>query len=89
MAAKFVFLFLSVAISSIVSAPILSAFTLPLYFVAFPRQLRFWPYTTENSGSPETSGDAVYYEQMITPLLEQIHKSLRQSTFSLLGKIFE
>ena len=32
-----------IIVSSMVSAPILSAFTLPLYFVAYPRQLKFWP----------------------------------------------
>ena len=33
-----------VCLSSVISAPILAAFTLPLYFLAYPRPMKFWPH---------------------------------------------
>ena len=71
-----------IVISSIVSAPILSAFTLPMYFLAYPRQLRFWPHSGKSS--EETIGDGVYYDQMIPELVEQIHKSMRAGRLGIL-----
>ena len=39
----FPYLILLVIVSSIISAPILAVFTLPIFFVSYPRPIRFWP----------------------------------------------
>ena len=41
----------TIIVSSIFSTPVLALFTLPLFFVAFPRPQRFWPI--ESSTEPE------------------------------------
>jgi hypothetical protein len=37
------FIFVIIVVSSIFSTPILAIFTLPVFFLAYPRPLRFWP----------------------------------------------
>ena len=39
----FPYLIILVIVSSIISAPILAVFTLPIFFVSYPRPIRFWP----------------------------------------------
>ena len=41
----------TIIISTIFSTPVLALFTLPLFFVAFPRTQRFWPI--ESSAEPD------------------------------------
>ncbi len=36
-------IFSIIVISSIFSTPMLAIFTLPVFFIAYPRPLRFWP----------------------------------------------
>ena len=71
----------TVIVSSLISTPILAAFTLPLYFFAYPRPMKFWPQGIKSLNSTKTSsvtsGDAIYYEQMVPPLLRAVHKSIR------------
>lgn len=70
-----------ILVSSVISAPMLATFTLPVYFLAYPRPLRFWP---DGPASEATaSGDAVYYEQMVPVLLESVHKALRAGRLGL------
>ena len=74
----------TIIISSLISTPILAAFTLPLYFFAYPRPMKFWPQDLKSFGStPCTSGEAIYYEQMVPPLLSSVHKSIRAGRLGL------
>ncbi len=65
--------------SSVISAPMLTTFTLPIFFLAYPRPLRFWP----GSDGETASGDGVYYEQMVPPLIQALHKALRAGRLGL------
>ena len=74
----------TIIISSVISTPILAAFTLPLYFFAYARPMKFWPQDLKCSSlTPSTSGDAIYYEQMVPPLLSTIHRSIRAGRLGL------
>ena len=70
-----------------ISTPILAAFTLPLYFFAYPRPMKFWPQGLKNMNSTSsttvTSGDAIYYEQLVSPLLRAVHRSIRAGRLGL------
>ena len=83
---RFIFFFLlaTVVISSLISTPILAAFTLPLYFLAYPRPMKFWPQGMRSQNSTTvTSGDAIYYEQLVPPLLKSVHRSIRAGRLGL------
>ena len=41
-----------VFLSSLISAPVLAAFTLPLYFLAYPRPMKFWPHGQHLPSTP-------------------------------------
>ena len=62
----------TIIISTIFSTPVLALFTLPLFFVAFPRTQRFWPI--EPSAEPDISTEEVNqilskrYEKPVLPL---------------------
>ena len=70
------FIMAFVIISSVAGAPILPLFTLPIFLIACPRTVRFWP---DNSSSPveeSVEDDSAYYRQMSLPLLKAIHKTV-------------
>ena len=73
----FPYLIILAIVSSILSTPILAVFTLPIFFISFPRPLRFWPESPSRNEHEKSLGDAVYYEQMVPPLLTALHKALR------------
>ncbi|KAH9499638.1 Pecanex-like protein 4 [Bulinus truncatus] len=58
--------------ASILSAPLLCLFTLPLFFIGYPRPNKFWPEPVGSSAS--TCPDSVYYRQ-VTPELAKALKS--------------
>lgn len=65
-----VFLFplvlLMVSLASVLSAPLLPLFTLPLFIMGFPRPNKFWP---ENVGaSANVNPDTMFYKQL-APIL--------------------
>ena len=49
-------------LSSIVSAPLIPLFTLPVFLVSYPRTLRFWPSLFNYGSSYNSCRDSVYYE---------------------------
>ena len=55
-----------IALASAVSVPLLSLFTLPLFFLSFPRPLRSWP--EEVGASANSCPDTNFYKQL-TPEL--------------------
>uniref|UniRef100_A0A8C1ES01 Pecanex-like protein n=1 Tax=Cyprinus carpio carpio TaxID=630221 RepID=A0A8C1ES01_CYPCA len=67
-----------VALSSLLSAPLLTLFTLPVFLVGFPRPLRSWP------GTPGTAcpcPDSVYYQQLCKRLASAIRPAFANGAF--------
>ena len=67
-----------IVITSVLSSPILSMFTLPIFFISYPRPSRFWP--GEVGSNAASSTDSIYYQQSLGRVLEQFNiaaKSLR------------
>ncbi|CAG2109721.1 unnamed protein product [Medioppia subpectinata] len=65
----FPFIISLVLLSSIICAPILPLFTLPLYLMSFPRPLHFWPHI--NKSEIETN-DTIYYEQLVPQFIKSL-----------------
>nr|XP_006632384.1 PREDICTED: pecanex-like protein 4 [Lepisosteus oculatus]XP_015205652.1 PREDICTED: pecanex-like protein 4 [Lepisosteus oculatus]XP_015205653.1 PREDICTED: pecanex-like protein 4 [Lepisosteus oculatus]XP_015205654.1 PREDICTED: pecanex-like protein 4 [Lepisosteus oculatus]XP_015205655.1 PREDICTED: pecanex-like protein 4 [Lepisosteus oculatus] len=53
-------------LSAVLSAPLLPLFTLPVFFVGFPRPLRSWPSPVGSAAC--SCPDSVYYQQMVWSL---------------------
>ena len=68
-------IFVFIVVSSIISAPMLALFTLPVFFVAFPRPLRFWPGSFGLQANRDD--DSAFYEQMHFGLVSSVHKANR------------
>ena len=49
-------------VSALLAAPLLSLFTLPLYFLTYPRPARFWPGPVGHNAT--VSPDSVLYQQV-------------------------
>ena len=50
-------------LSSVISAPLLPLFTLPILAISFPRTRRFWPSLFDYGSSYNRCRDSVYYQQ--------------------------
>ena len=85
------FLFLLVLISSILSAPLLPLFTLPVFFVSFPRPTTFWPGVvgrSQEEGS-SLSSDSQLYQQAGRAVAEAVCSACKAAAVSLSpGSIF-
>lgn len=62
----FPLVFSMVSLASILSAPLLPLFTLPLFVMGFPRPNKFWP--EEVGASANVNPDTMFYKQL-TPVL--------------------
>lgn len=71
-----------ILISSLISAPLLAFFTLPIFFIAFPRPIKFWPGPIGLQAN--CSEDSVYYQQMIPALIPSIHRANRAGSLGVL-----
>ncbi|ESP02796.1 hypothetical protein LOTGIDRAFT_110843 [Lottia gigantea] len=67
--------------ASILSSPLLPLFTLPIFFIAFPRPSRFWPESV--GASANVCGDSVYYKQFAPVFAKAIRKAFADGS---LGK---
>ena len=78
------FLFLLVLISSILSAPLLPLFTLPVFFVSFPRPTRFWPGVAGRSQEGSSlSSDSQLYQQAGRAVAEAVCSACKAAAVSL------
>ncbi|KAG1671727.1 Pecanex-like protein 4 [Nymphon striatum] len=70
---------LIVVASSVLAAPLLPLFTLPIFLFSFPRPLKFWPNAaTAGKSSTETvCSDAVYYKQLAPRLASCLSTAIR------------
>ena len=57
-------------LSSVISAPILPLFTLPVFLLSFPRTQRFWPSLINYGSSYSKCKDSIYYHHDI-PLINK------------------
>ena len=64
-----------ISLSSLLSAPLLSLFTLPVFFLTFPRPARFWPGRV--GGAAATSPDSAVYQQSCRPVLTALASAAR------------
>lgn len=59
--------------ASVISAPILCLFTLPLFFIGFPRPSKFWPEPVGSSAN--TCPDSLYYRQVSLELARALRSA--------------
>ena len=74
-----IFLFPVIAViivtTCLLSCPLLSMFTLPVFFLSYPRPSRFWP--GEVGKNAASSLDSVYYQQSQRNILEQFNNAAK------------
>ncbi|XP_059706520.1 pecanex-like protein 4 isoform X2 [Haemorhous mexicanus] len=63
-----------VAVSALLSSPLLPLFTLPVFLVGFPRPLRSWPGPA--GGTACVCSDTVYYRQLVPGLAVALQSAL-------------
>ncbi|NXR40060.1 PCX4 protein, partial [Zosterops hypoxanthus] len=63
-----------VAVSALLSSPLLPLFTLPVFLVGFPRPLRSWPGPVGSSAC--VCSDTVYYRQLVPSLATALQGAL-------------
>nr|XP_030131039.3 pecanex-like protein 4 isoform X2 [Taeniopygia guttata] len=63
-----------VAVSALLSSPLLPLFTLPVFLVGFPRPLRSWPGPA--GGTACVCPDTVYYRQLVPSLAAALQSAL-------------
>ena len=62
-----------IGITSLLSSPMLSMFTLPIFFISYPRPSRFWPGEVGNNAA--SSSDSVYYQHSASSLLDSFNSA--------------
>ena len=83
------FLLLLVLVSSLLSAPLLPLFTLPVFFVSFPRPARFWPGVVGHQEGSSLSADSRLYKYVSRGVAEAVCSACRAAAISLSpGSIF-
>ena len=70
------------ALASIISAPLLPLFTLPVFFLTFPRPSRFWPGPIGDNAT--ASPDSIYYEQAASSVLSKFNEAARTMRLGVL-----
>ncbi|NXU51595.1 PCX4 protein, partial [Turnix velox] len=70
-----------IAISALLSSPLLPLFTLPVFLIGFPRPIRSWPGPVGASAC--VSSDTVYYQQMVPNLAVALQSALAAGSLGL------
>lgn len=66
-----------ILISSILSAPLLPLFTLPIFFISFPRARHFWPsLSTFGTTYLKSTDETIYYQHAESRVAKAVHSSL-------------
>ena len=76
------FLLAIIFISSLFSSPLLPLFTLPIFFVSFPRTKRFWPSLINYASSYSKCEDSIYYSQAETEIVKVLHRTISSGVIS-------
>ena len=70
------FILLTIGLAATVSAPLLPLFTLPIFFMSFPRPKRTWPSRLNYNRSCSANSDTVYYQQALPVLVSSLQKTV-------------
>ncbi|NXF70238.1 PCX4 protein, partial [Ciccaba nigrolineata] len=70
-----------VAISALLSSPLLPLFTLPVFLIGFPRPVRSWPGPVGATAC--VCSDTVYYQQMVPSLAVALQSALAAGSLGL------
>ncbi|XP_071534106.1 pecanex-like protein 4 [Panulirus ornatus] len=70
-----------VIVSTVISAPLLPLFTLPIFLMGFPRPMRFWSYPVGRSSN--SCDDSVYYEQLTPHVVFALHNLLQTGSLGI------
>ncbi|XP_064317077.1 pecanex-like protein 4 isoform X2 [Phalacrocorax carbo] len=70
-----------VAISALLSSPLLPLFTLPVFLIGFPRPIRSWPGPVGATAC--VCSDTVYYQQMVPSLAVALQSALAAGSLGL------
>ncbi|OXB70929.1 UNVERIFIED_CONTAM: hypothetical protein H355_013779 [Colinus virginianus] len=74
-------LLLFIAISALLSSPLLPLFTLPVFLIGFPRPIRSWPGPVGATAC--VCSDTVYYQQMVPSLALALQSALAAGSLGL------
>ncbi|KAM6069255.1 pecanex-like protein 4 isoform 3-T4 [Theristicus caerulescens] len=70
-----------IAISALLSSPLLPLFTLPIFLIGFPRPIRSWPGPVGAAAC--VCSDTVYYQQMVPSLAVALQSALAAGSLGL------
>ncbi|NXX95095.1 PCX4 protein, partial [Centropus bengalensis] len=70
-----------IAISALLSSPLMPLFTLPVFLVGFPRPIRSWPGPVGAAAC--VCSDTVYYQQMVPNLAVALQSALAAGSLGL------
>ncbi|NXY48002.1 PCX4 protein, partial [Ceuthmochares aereus] len=70
-----------VAISALLSSPLLPLFTLPIFLIGFPRPIRSWPGPVGATAC--VCSDTVYYQQLVPSLVVALQSALAAGSLGL------
>ncbi|XP_042670840.1 pecanex-like protein 4 isoform X2 [Centrocercus urophasianus] len=74
-------LLIFIAISALLSSPLLPLFTLPVFLIGFPRPIRSWPGPVGATAC--VCSDTVYYQQMVPSLALALQSALAAGSLGL------
>uniref|UniRef100_A0A8C9FU39 Pecanex-like protein n=1 Tax=Pavo cristatus TaxID=9049 RepID=A0A8C9FU39_PAVCR len=77
----FPILLIFIAISALLSSPLLPLFTLPVFLIGFPRPIRSWPGPVGATAC--VCSDTVYYQQMVPSLALALQSALAAGSLGL------
>ncbi|KAM5241613.1 pecanex-like protein 4 isoform 2-T5 [Hipposideros larvatus] len=76
------FVLVFIVFSTLLSSPLVPLFTLPLFFVGFPRPTQSWPGVVGTAAS--VCADTVYYYQMVPSLTAALRSAMLAGSLGLL-----
>ncbi|XP_008062870.2 pecanex-like protein 4, partial [Carlito syrichta] len=76
------FVLVFIVFSTLLSSPLLPLFTLPVFFVGFPRPIQSWPGTVGTAAC--MCADTVYYYQMVPRLTIALQTAMAAGSLGLL-----
>lgn len=71
-----------ILLSSVLSAPLLPLFTLPIFTLSFPRPKKFWPGLTSYGEDYTKCEDSVFYQQCQTEVVKAVLTSMSAGSIS-------
>ena len=70
------FILVTIGLAATFSAPLLPLFTLPVFFMSFPRPKRTWPSRLSYNRSCSANPDTVYYQQALPVLVSSLQQTV-------------